>query len=341
MDFGTFLLLQSPKARPSEEVFARGVRLAQTADELGFESIWCAEHHFSTYGYLSRPLMLATHIASQTKRIRVGSAVVVLPLHHPLIVAEEIATADLLSGGRLDVGLGRGYQTYEFERLGFTLGESRARFEEGVDILLKAFEGKPFSYDGKYYKFGETTVFPTPVQKPHPPIWVVGQSEESIVATARRGFNLISGGFGVPMERLRAFRQGLDAMDIDPAVKAKMRVSTQRPVYVTRDESELAAIVEEARWNMRVTLSLRQGLERVEKGHAIAVPFENEPDADDLLDRYFVMGTPERCIAKLHELREAMKIDHFNASFWFGDLPEDKVLRSMKLFAEEVMPAFK
>lgn len=340
MDFGTFLLLQSPKARPPEEVFARAVRLAQAADEMGFESIWCAEHHFSTYGYLSRPLMLATHLASQTKQIRVGSAVVVLPLHHPLIVAEEIATADLLSGGRLDIGLGRGYQTYEFERLGFSLGDSRPRFEESVDILLKAFEGKPFSYEGKYYSFGETSVFPTPVQKPHPPIWVVGQSEESIVATAKRGFNLISGGFGVPVERLRAFRQGLDAMEIDPAVKSRMHVSTQRPVYVTHDESELPAIVEEARWNMRVTLSLRQGLERVEKGHAVAIPFENEPDTDDLLDRYFIMGTPERCIAKLHELREAMKIDHFNANFWFGDLKEEQVMRSMKLFADEVMPAF-
>ena len=106
MDFGTFLLLQSPSAKSSEEIFTRGVEIAQTADKLGFESIWCAEHHFSTYGYLSRPLMMAMHLANRTERIRVGSAVIVLPLHHPLVVAEEIATADLLSGGRLDVGLG-------------------------------------------------------------------------------------------------------------------------------------------------------------------------------------------------------------------------------------------
>ena len=212
MKFGTFLLLQSPSARPPEEIFARGVRIGQAADRLGYDSIWCAEHHFSTYGYLSRPLMVATHIGSRTERIRVGSAVVVLPLHHPLIVAEEIATADILTGGRLDVGLGRGYQPYEFERLGMSLDESRTRFEEGVDILLKAFAGKPFAYEGKHYRIGETSVFPLPVQKPHPPLWVVGQSEESVVATARRGFNLISGGFGVPLERLREFRSRLDAM---------------------------------------------------------------------------------------------------------------------------------
>lgn len=341
MDFGTFLLLQSPTAKRPEEVYARGTEIAQAADRLGFESIWCAEHHFSTYGYLSRPLMLATHLANRTERIRVGSAVVVLPLHHPLIVAEEIATADLLSGGRLDVGLGRGYQTYEFERLGFSLDESRARFEEGVDILLRAFEGKPFGYEGRHYRFDETSVFPIPVQKPHPPIWVVGQSQESIIATARRGFNLVSGGFGVPLERLRDFRKAFDQTITDPGVKSKIRVSTQRPVYVTRDESELPAVVEQARWNMRVTLSLRQGLERVEKGRAIAIPFENEPDTQQLLDRYFVMGTPETCIARLAELRDAMRIDHFNANFWFGDLSQAQVLDSMRLFAEEVMPAFK
>ena len=210
MDFGIFLLLQSPTAKSHQEIFSRGTDLAKTADKLGFESVWCAEHHFSTYGYLSRPLMFASHLATQTEKIRVGSAVVVLPLHHPLIVAEEIATADLLSNGRLDIGLGRGYQVYEFERLGMKLEESRERFEEAVDILLLAFKGEPFSFNGKHFKFGETSIFPTPVQKPRPPIWVVGQSEESIVATAKRGFNLVSGGFGVSLERLKEFRKSFD-----------------------------------------------------------------------------------------------------------------------------------
>lgn len=341
MKFGTFLLLQSPSARSSAEIFQRGTEIAQTADRLGYDSIWCAEHHFSTYGYLSRPLMMATHLAARTERIRVGSAVVVLPLHHPLIVAEEIATADLLSGGRLDVGLGRGYQTYEFERLGLKLLDSRERFEEGLDIILKALTGKPFAHHGKHWQFDETTVFPTPAQQPHPQLWIVGQTEESILATARRGFNVISGGFGVPIERLREFRKSLDNMQLDPAVRASMKISTQRPVYVTPDESELPEIVEQARWNMRVTLSLRQGLERVEKGRAIAVPFDKEPGTEELLDKYFIMGTPKTCIARLKTLQEAMGITHFNASFWFGDVSHQRVLRSMKLFAEEVMPAFR
>ncbi len=339
MDFGIFLLLQSPTAKSHQEIFSRGTDLAKTADKLGFESVWCAEHHFSTYGYLSRPLMFASHLATQTEKIRVGSAVVVLPLHHPLIVAEEIATADLLSNGRLDIGLGRGYQVYEFERLGIKLEESRERFEEAVDILLLAFKGEPFSFNGKHFKFGETSIFPTPVQKPRPPIWVVGQSEESIVATAKRGFNLVSGGFGVSLERLKEFRKSFDDLLVDAEQKENIRVSTQRAVYVTKDESELPEIIEQARWNMRVTLSLRQGLERVEKGHAQAIPFDNEPSDEELIDRYFVMGTPATCIEKLSEIRDVMGLDHFNANFWFGNLEHKQVLRSMELFAKEVMPA--
>src|SRR6187455_154321 len=157
MNIGTFLLMQSPSARPSEEIFARAVEQAQAAESLGFRNVWLGEHHFSTYGYLSRPVQLATYIAAKTTRLRVGTAVIVVPLHHPLVIAEEIATVDLLTGGRLDVGLGRGYQRYEFERLGQDLAESRSRWEEAVDIIMLGLTGQPFTYDGKYFKIPETT----------------------------------------------------------------------------------------------------------------------------------------------------------------------------------------
>src|SRR5207248_6896065 len=140
---------QSPSADRPDAIYQRGVEITQAAEELGFGNMWLAEHHFSTYGYLSRPVMFALHLASKTRRLRIGTAVIVVPLHHPLVVAEESATLDLLAGGRIDVGLGRGYQHYEFERLGLELESGRARWDESVDIILKAFEGKPFSYDGK------------------------------------------------------------------------------------------------------------------------------------------------------------------------------------------------
>ena len=342
MQFGTFLLLQSPSALKSETIFNRGIEFAQAADELGFDSIWCAEHHFSTYGYLSRPLMYAMHLANKTTAIRVGTMVIVLPLHHPLTVAEEISTADLLTGGRLDIGLGRGYQNYEFIRFGQELEQSRDRWEEAVDVLLKAFKGEPFTHEGEFYQIPETSVFPTPFQDPHPPIWVVGQSPESVAATVKRGFNLVSGGFGVSLDRLREFRRAYDEMvDEQGLDTSNVRISTQRPVYVTDSDADARAAVEEARWNMRVTLSLRQNREKVDKGHAIPVPFDNEPSVDDLLDRYMVIGTPDTCIDRIRKVRDAMGINHFNASLWFGDMPQAKVLKSMRLFAEEVMPALR
>ena len=340
MEFGTFLLLQSPSADPAEVIFDRGIEITQAAEELGFRNMWLAEHHFSTYGYLSRPLTYALHLANRTRTIRVGTAVIVVPLHHPLVIAEEIATVDLLSGGRLDVGLGRGYQRYEFERLGQDLGESRARWEEAVDVILLGLGGKPFTYDGTYYKIAETTVFPQPVQRPHPPIWVTAQSPESIETTVRRGFHLLSGGFGVPIERLREFRRVFDGHVAAHPPAHAIRVGTQRPVYVTDSEADARAAAEQARWNMRVTLSLRNNYERVDDGRAQPVPFANEPSTDDLLEKFAVIGTPDTCIRQLRRLQEAMRIDHFNGSFWFGDLSQAQVLRSMRLFATDVMPAF-
>src|SRR5262245_20748138 len=145
MEFGTFLLMQSPSARSSEEIYGRALDIAQAAEDLGFRNIWLAEHHFSTYGYLSRPVQLATYLAARTTRLRVGTAVIVVPLHHPLVIAEEIATLDLLADGRVDIGLGRGYQHYEFERFGLELESGRGRWEESVDVILKAFGVRPFS----------------------------------------------------------------------------------------------------------------------------------------------------------------------------------------------------
>lgn len=339
MNFGTFLLLQSPSARASQEIYARGIELAQAAEALGFHNVWLAEHHFSTYGYLSRPAQLATYIAAKTTRLRVGTAVIVVPLHHPLVVAEEIATLDLLSGGRLDVGLGRGYQHYEFERFGLELESSRARWEESVDVILKAFGGRPFSYDGKFFKIPETSVFPQPLQQPRPPIWITAQSPDSVEAAVRRGFNVLTGGFGVPLERMAEFRRLFDRVVAEVKPAHPLEVGVQRAVYVTDSQADARAAVDEARWNMRVTLSLRNRYERVERGRAIPVPAAQEPDTDDLLDRFLVIGTPDTVIRQIRRIREAVGITHFNSSFWFGDLEQARVLRSMELFAREVMPA--
>jgi alkanesulfonate monooxygenase SsuD/methylene tetrahydromethanopterin reductase-like flavin-dependent oxidoreductase (luciferase family) len=340
MNIGTFLLMQSPAARSSEEVYARGIEQAQAAESLGFRNTWLGEHHFSTYGYLSRPVQLATYIAAKTTRLRVGTAVIVVPLHHPLLIAEEIAMLDILSGGRLDIGLGRGYQRYEFERFGLKLDSGGERWDESIDVLLKALEGKPFSYEGKVFKIPETTIYPQPTQKPHPPIWITAQSPYAVEAAVRRGFNVLTGGFGVPIERLAEFGNIFSRV-VDEVKPAKRPlVGVQRAIYVTKDEADAREAADQARWNMRVTLSLRNNYERVENGKAVPVPGQTEPTLDELLDRYLVIGTPETCIRQIKRVQELVGISHFNCSFWFGDISQARVLRSMELFSKEVMPAF-
>jgi len=340
MNFGTFLLMQSPSAQSSEEMYARAIEHAQCAESLGFRNIWLAEHHFSTYGYVGRPVQVATFIAAKTTRIRVGTAVIVVPLHHPLLVAEDIATLDVLAQGRVDIGLGRGYQYYEFERLGLELDSARMRWDESIDIILRALEGKPFTYSGKLYEIPETSVFPHPVQKPHPPIWITAQSPGSVEATVKRGFNLLTGGFGVPVERMGEFRRLFDRLveELKPACVPE--VGVQRAVYVTDNDADARDAAEHARWNMRVTLSLRNHYERVDAGHAVAVPMPTEPDTDDLLERFIVVGKPDTVIRQIQRIKDLVGINHFNCSFWFGDLDQKRVLKSMERFAREVMPAF-
>src|SRR4029450_12336601 len=194
---------------------------------------------------------------------------------------------------RVDIGLGRGYQSYEFERLGLDLESGRARWEESVDIILKAFTGQPFSYDGKLFKIPETSVFPQPLQQPHPPIWITAQSPDSVEAAVRRGFNVLTGGFGVPIERMGEFRRLFDTCVAEVKPPEPLSVGVPPPVSVTDSEADAREAAEQARWNMRVTLSLRNHYERVEQGRAIPVPAPKEPDVADLLDRFLVSGTPD------------------------------------------------
>ena len=340
MNFGAFLLMPSPSARPHAEIYARGLDIAQAAEALGYDGVWLAEHHFSNYGYLSQPLIMATHLAAKTSRIRIGTAVVVLPLHNPLMVAEQAATIDLLSEGRFDLGLGRGYQQYEFQRLGLDLKDSRGRWEEAIEIVTRAFTEESFSYQGEYYSFPETNVLPKPYQKPHPPIWVVGQSPESIDGAVRRGFHVVTGGAAFPIGRIEERREQFDAAVQRHGQDGQLQFGIQQKIHVTESEEEAVKMAVHGLWNMRVSLSLRLGREQVEKGRVTDVPIENEPSIQELVDRHFLFGTPDTVSEKLTRLQDKLRLDHLNCDFWLGDMPQDKVLRSMELFARHVMPRF-
>lgn len=338
MEFGVFLLMQSPDGRPSEEIYQRAVEIAQAADELGFSRLWVAEHHFVNYSYSSRPLVLLSNLAARTKRIRLGPAIVPLPLHHPLIVAEELATLDQLSGGRLDIGIGKGYQKYQHDRLGLKMEDAAARYREGLDVLQLALAGEDFSYDGQVYRIPETRIFPQPLQRKIP-LWLVVNTtvRETVADALARDAHIFTGGLE-PLSRLVNVRTTYPELFVgrDPA----LRVGTQRQVFVTDDAGEAARAADEARWHARVSRSLRLQEEQVNSGILLAPPLPEEPSTDVILDEFLVAGTPDRCIAQLRRIEAGLGADYFNCSVWAGAMPQDLVLRSLERFAREVMPAF-
>ncbi|MEM9854177.1 MAG: LLM class flavin-dependent oxidoreductase [Pseudomonadota bacterium] len=336
MRFGIFLLMQSPSARPSAEIYPRGIEIVRHAELLGFETAWLAEHHFTNYSHSSQPFVFLSHLAARTKRIRLGTAIIPLPLHDPLFVAEQAAAVDVLSGGRLELGLGKGYQKYQFDRLEVERNTDPALFDEMVDITVKALCGQPFNHDGQARQIPDTLLYPQPIQQP-PPVWYVVNSlnTEAVAAAARRGFNLFTGTLE-PISTLTSVRSQVDALGLSHPT----RIATQRPIFVTQSEAEAEDIVEEARWNGRVSVAMRYEFGTVEAGVASAAKLPDEPTTAHVLEDHMIAGTPERCIHQLERIEKGLGVDTFNCSFWFGDMPQDKVLSSMNLFAEKVAPAF-
>jgi alkanesulfonate monooxygenase SsuD/methylene tetrahydromethanopterin reductase-like flavin-dependent oxidoreductase (luciferase family) len=337
MDFGVFLLMQSPAARPSAEIYQRAIEIAQAAEELGFSKLWVAEHHFLNYSYSSRPLLLLSHLAARTRRIRLGPAIVPLSLHHPLIVAEELAAIDLLSGGRLEIGIGRGYQKYQFERLGIDMEGAPQRYTEALDILGLALNQPEFSYEGKCYRIPPTTIFPRPVQQPIP-LWIVVNTtrRETVEEAIHHGAHMFTGGLE-PISRLVNIRTAYP----DLFTRASnIRVGTQRQVFVTDSAAEAERVAEEARWHARVSRSLRLNAEQVTHGVVQVQPLPEEPGTDLILDEFVIAGTPDRCESQIRRIERGLGADYFNCSVGIGDLPQAAILRSMERFSREVMPRF-
>src|SRR6476620_10088071 len=232
MRFGTYYFLQAQPAVDHAEVIQREIEQMVWTEELGFDSIWLTEHHFIDYGLSVSPSVLAAAAAMRTSRVRIGLAAAILPFHDPIRLAEELALVDILSGGRLDVGVGRGNRPVEFEGLRVPQIENRERFEETLAIMVKAWTEERFAFEGRYFQIPEVRVIPKPLQRPHPPLYVVCVSPDTIEATALRG---------LPM--LNSILRG----PLDPLVQ-------QRDTYVTacrkagRSEAEIASLL--ARWGV-------------------------------------------------------------------------------------------
>src|SRR5467141_2526328 len=211
MRFGTFGSAQARRPTPGAELtdssqgFREWIENNVEAEALGFHSTFVVEHHFTGFGQVSASLNLLTWLGARTSTLRLGTAVLVLPWHNPVLLAEQAATLDLLSGGRLDFGVGKGYRYNEFAGFCVPMEEADARFDEALGVIVKAWTAdRPFSHKGTYWQFDNIVVEPPTAQRPHPPIWMGAGGESSVRQVARRGFNLLLGQYASPEDVARS-----------------------------------------------------------------------------------------------------------------------------------------
>lgn len=341
MKFGAFFLLGSPQMLPSREMYGRLLDWVVLAEELGYDSVWFAEHHFSNYGYIPNPLMMAVKAAAVTRRVRIGTAVLVLPFWHPLRVAEDIAMADQLTDGRLEVGVARGYQPYEFARFGLSFEQARERTDETLDVLLRALTQEGFSYEGRSFQIPETTIFPRPLQQPHPPIWLAAHTRESFEIGARLGLKAITTNSGRPIDVLQ---EGWDSfLDVrrQYGIDGPAEFAVQQQMCLAPTDEEARAMMENVRYAFRQVANLRGGTEQVVNGRSYPAPVEGEPSLDEFFETRTLSGSPATVRDKIGRYQEVAGITALNCTFQLGAMEPDAVTRSMRLFAEEVLPHFR
>ena len=339
MKFGLFLEWPNPDLRNWKTLFEEGVQQVQYSEELGFDYCLIAEHHFTNYGNSPSPLLQALYIGQRTKRIKIGTAAVVLPVWQPLRLAEEIAVLDNLIDGRFMCGVGRGYQAYEMGGFGGNVEESRGKFQETLDVLLKAWTSEEsFTYDGEYVKIpNPVTVFPKPMQKPHPPMWVAGTSAESMQLAADLDMLPLSSGM-----------MGIDGVKAQLGSFVHARMTAGKPMqnidlglqcmtHVAPTDEQAYEEVKYARWQTRA----QRGLNRhdVTNGRVDASPYEGELDDEAYFERLF-FGSPETVIKKFEKMA-SVGATHISNWMMFGGMEHEKLMRSIRLMGEQVIPALK
>jgi alkanesulfonate monooxygenase SsuD/methylene tetrahydromethanopterin reductase-like flavin-dependent oxidoreductase (luciferase family) len=353
MRFGTYFFLQATPERTSAQVITDEVEQMVRSESLGFDSVWLTEHHYSDYGLSAAPSVLAATLAARTSRVSIGTAVYVLPFHHPLRLAEETATLDILSGGRIVVGIGRGNRAREFVGQGIPQDESRSRMEEGVELLLAAWTQPQVTFHGRHWRIDGISVNPKPWTQPHPPLAVAASSDASVVWTAQHGWRLLSSGLGTALPgllRLRAiYADALNAADHAAAVVDELlsHWTVTKHVYVAETDARARAEAEpHERWYLdSFARSLRAdgllGLSDTLRAEANRMAERATSRRwEQLIEDSLIIGSPATVRSKVAELAAA-GVGELACWMNFGGLPSANVQRSMELFAAEVIPAFR
>jgi alkanesulfonate monooxygenase SsuD/methylene tetrahydromethanopterin reductase-like flavin-dependent oxidoreductase (luciferase family) len=349
MDFGVFLEQMRHGTTSQEQAFRDMFELVDAAEAWGIDVVWLAEMLVNpARSVLSAPLLVASWIAGRTKRVRVGTAVQLLPLNHPLRVAGEVATLDHLSQGRFDFGVGRSGGTRSYTALGVPYEESQARFFEALEIILEAWKGEPFSHEGRFYRFTNVTVAPRPVQRPHPPVRMAATTPDTFPRVGRMGLPIFVGLRGMDISELAgcldAYRRAWWDAGHPGAGDACLRI----PVYAAPTEK---AAREEARetiiyyFERQADLTLAPlGLvgtgtreERLDRAERLAgLSYE------EILSQRVVFGTGPALVDRLAELRGELSLTGIAAEMNPGGLlPPALEMRSLEILAKQVLPAFK
>jgi alkanesulfonate monooxygenase SsuD/methylene tetrahydromethanopterin reductase-like flavin-dependent oxidoreductase (luciferase family) len=352
MKFGIFNIGMWHETQTQEEIFQGIMEQAVLGDSLGYDSFWLGEHHFSRHGILTDCMVLAAAIAAKTERIRIGSAIVVLPFHNPIQLAEQAAMVDILSNGRLELGVGVGYQRREFEGLGLDIDDAREKFKDNYELLMKAWQDGPLDHHSKYYSMDASAgieVLPKPVQKPHPPVYqAVSISPESVEAAASKGIPIMVGGptdvLGLAPQVIALWQSKMREYGFDPT---GIDIPCAKGIYVAETDEEAAADIAavDAFWDLKLLqqigspISASGELPRGYENWSSRVK-EHEKNAlnPNRAGTPPLIGSVETVRERLAALQET-GVNYLFGQFGLPGMPEEKIQRSIKLFAE-IMPDF-
>ncbi len=345
MRFGTFSYNQSRPWVTERQVFEELLAQIEFTEQLGFDEAWFAEHHHSDYGMLASPNLIIAALSLRTERLRMGNLIGVLPLYDPMRLAEECAILDILTGGRLNVGLGRGVPKDDMKHR-LDRDTAQARFEEGIEILARAWSGETFTYSGKAWSYQEISCRPQPLQKPHPPIYYGATSPDSPAMVARRGWNLALSrqplaNCAKAIAKYRAERAAMGNANGGDAIMV-------RDVYVadTDEQAWKEAIPEIARfWQLATDNVWRGESVSAEELPRFTERFPYFPGGltAQRLNEWgtSLIGSPETVVRKARQMIETALPDSLVGMFSFGGLRHSQVMRSIELFGTKVIPALK
>ena len=345
MEFALFSHLPWPEERTPQGLLSDFTEQAVAGEELGFRAVWLAEHHFTRYGLGASSLLIASHLAARTRRIRLGTAVLIPPLHHPVRLAEDTSTLDVLSGGRLDVGFGRGAAGSEYASFGIDHAESQARYRETIAMVEALWTTPDLTWQGEYHTVRNINLVPTPLQSPHPPVYVAAtRSAQSLDFVASTGRRLIIGVVLDTPDAIDLLNRFLAMAQAAGNPTTAAEVPFFRYFYVAETAEQAHRDAREAlNWTLDVNTWRREFAVGSEVYQRLADyrqrRTELPPSYEYLAEKRAFIGSPDQCAAQIQALADA-GVRYFGCNFAFGGLAQDKQLRSMELFAREVMPRF-